>query len=69
MLHATLLCTDENCAETVEAWGELDALALVLCEGCDCLMQILAVSESDDMVHLPAPLAHLPVRVPHRRAA
>ena len=65
MMHATLLCTDEHCAETVEVWGELDALALVLCEGCDCVMQIIAVSESD----AAPPLVHLPVRVPQRRAA
>jgi hypothetical protein len=64
VLHATLICTDEDCAETVEVWGELDALALVLCEGCDCVMQIIAISESE-----PAPLVHLPVRVPQRRAA
>jgi hypothetical protein len=64
MLHATLICTDEDCAETVEVWGELDAMALVLCEGCDCLMQIIAVSESE-----PAPLVHLPLRVHQRRAA
>ncbi len=64
MMHATLLCTDEHCAETVEVWGELDALALALCEGCDCLMQIIKVSELE-----PAPLVHLPVRVPQRRAA
>ncbi len=64
MLHATLICTDDDCAETVEAWGDLDALALMLCDGCDCLMQIIAVSESE-----PAPLVHLPLRAPLRRAA
>jgi hypothetical protein len=64
MLHATLICTDEDCAETVEVWGELDALALVLCDGCDCLMQIIAVSEP-----APAPLVHLPLRASLRRAA
>ncbi len=80
MLHATLICTDEDCAETVEVWGELDAMALVLCDGCDCVMQIIAVSESDDMVRCSpdhrsgsappsAPLVHLPVRVAQRRAA
>jgi hypothetical protein len=64
MLYATLLCTDEDCAETVEVWGELDALTLVLCDGCDCLMQIIDVSESE-----PAPLVHLPLRAHQRRAA
>ena len=64
MLHATLICTDEDCAETVEAWGELHVLALMLCDGCDCLMQIIAVSESE-----PAPLVHLPLRADMRRAA
>lgn len=64
MLHATLICTDHDCAEILEAWGELDALALVLCDGCDCLMQIIAVSESE-----AAPLVHLPLRTHLRRAA
>ena len=53
----------------------------VLCEGCDCLMEIIAISESDEMVRcspdhrsgsappVPAPLVHLPLRAAHRRAA
>jgi hypothetical protein len=64
MLQATLICSDDECAETVEAWGDLDTLALMLCDGCDCLMQIIAVSEP-----APAPLVHLPLRASLRRAA
>ena len=64
MLHATLICSDDDCDQIVDAWGDLDALALMLCDGCDCLMQIIAVSES-----AAAPLVHLPLRAPLRRAA
>jgi hypothetical protein len=45
VLHAVLICSDEACAEEIEAYGtRLDELEALACE-CGCAMQILAVSE------------------------
>jgi hypothetical protein len=59
VFHALLICSDESCAEEVEAYGtrlgELEALA---CE-CGCAMQVIAVSELEFKRARPpaAPLA------------
>ena len=45
MLLATLICSDEECAEEFEAWGfpkDFDAMA---CE-CGCTLQTLSFSEA-----------------------
>ena len=47
MFHAILICTDEDCAVEVEAWGELEELDLLLCDGCDCVLQVLSLSEGE----------------------
>ena len=66
MFHAILICTDEDCAVEVEAWGELEELDLLVCDGCDCVLQILSLSES---APASAPLLQLPRRASLARAA
>jgi hypothetical protein len=45
ILHALLICTDEACAEEIEAYGtRLEEVEALACE-CGCAMQIIAVSE------------------------
>jgi hypothetical protein len=69
MFHAILICSDEECAVEVEAWGELEELDLLLCDGCDCVLQVLSLSEGESA---PAPVVELPRRAglaPRRRAA
>jgi hypothetical protein len=45
VFHALLICSDEGCAEEVEAYGtRLDELEALACE-CGCAMQIIAVSD------------------------
>jgi hypothetical protein len=63
MLYATLICTDSACAEELEAWGELDDFEALLCEGCGCVLQVIAVSE----VSSATTLTELPAREPHLR--
>jgi hypothetical protein len=46
MFHVSLICSDEGCAAEVQAWGELDAVELLVCDGCGCLLQVIAVSEA-----------------------
>ena len=66
MFHAILICSDEACAEEVDAWGELEELDLLVCEGCGCVLQVLSVSTP-----APAPTAvpQLRRRVELARAA
>ena len=42
-----LVCSDEACAEAVEAVGHLDELDMLLCE-CGCTLQIVAVWETHE---------------------
>jgi hypothetical protein len=45
VFHASLICTDEACAEEVEAYGmRLEELEAIACE-CGCALQLVAVSE------------------------
>jgi hypothetical protein len=60
MLYALLICTDEDCAEEFEAWGELEDFEHMVCEGCECTLQALAFSE----VSL-ATIVAFPRRTPH----
>jgi hypothetical protein len=59
MLYTVLICTDEACAEELEAWGEIADLEHLVCEGCGCLLQPIAYAETD-----PVRIVHLPRRVP-----
>jgi hypothetical protein len=58
VFHATLICTDEDCALVAEAWGELEELDRLLCDGCDCALQVIALAEVE-----PRPAV---VRLPRR---
>ena len=45
VFHALLICSDEACAEELEAYGtRLEELEALACE-CGCAMQVTAVSE------------------------
>jgi hypothetical protein len=43
MFLALLICSDEECTHAAEHVGSLEELDAVLCEDCDCLMQIVHV--------------------------
>jgi hypothetical protein len=66
MFHVSLICSDEGCAAEVQAWGSLVDVELLVCDGCGCLLQVVAVSEAAPQ---PAPVAHLRVRAKLPRAA
>lgn len=42
---AELICSDDDCAEAVEAVGDLRDLESLVCEGCDCTLQVLSIAE------------------------
>ena len=45
VFHALLICSDEACAEELEAYGmRLEELEAMACE-CGCALQLIAVSE------------------------
>jgi hypothetical protein len=46
MLHALLVCSDDDCTDTFEAWGTLDELETLACE-CGCALQVIAWSDAD----------------------
>ncbi len=48
MFTAILICSDVACDHTDEFVGTLEAMESVLCEGCACLMQVIAVEGSDE---------------------
>lgn len=48
VLIAELICSDEDCAVRVEAVVEsLDDLEALVCEGCECTLQTLSISEAE----------------------
>lgn len=64
MLFAILICSDEACAETVEAWGELEELDHLTCDGCECVLQALAFYQADPLTleRRPHRAAHVELR-------
>ncbi len=59
MLIAELLCSDEDCAVTVEVVVEsLEELDVLVCEHCECTLQTLSVS-SAAIAELKRPLVLL----------
>jgi hypothetical protein len=45
VFHALMICSDETCAEELEAYGmRLEELEAMACE-CGCALQLIAVSE------------------------
>ena len=48
MLICELVCSDEDCAVTVElVVDSLEELELLVCEECECSLQSLSVSEAE----------------------
>ena len=45
MVHARLICSDDDCDETFEAWGTLEELEALACD-CGCALEVLAVSDA-----------------------
>jgi hypothetical protein len=41
---AELICSDDDCAEAVEAVGHLRELESLVCEGCGCTLQVLSIA-------------------------
>ena len=59
VFHALLICTDEACAEELEAYGtRLEELEALACE-CGCALQVIAVSEIEFVRALPRPALEL----------
>ena len=44
MFRALLICSDDDCTETFEAWGTLEELEALACD-CGCALEILTVDE------------------------
>ena len=67
MLYAVLICSDETCAQEVEAWGEPKDFEQLACEGLRLDAPALSLDEA-----APAGVVHLHRRTPAfalRRAA
>jgi hypothetical protein len=47
MLHALLICSDDDCTDEFDAWGTLEELEALACE-CGCALALLSVSEAGD---------------------
>jgi hypothetical protein len=45
MLHALLICSDDDCTDEFEAWGTLEELEGLACE-CGCGLQLISVGEA-----------------------
>ena len=54
MLFAILVCSDDACDASYEAWGEADELEGLSCELCGCALAAVAFSDAsmnDDAPH------------------
>ena len=59
VFHALLICSDEACAEELEAFGmRLEELEALACE-CGCALQLIAVSEVRFERSTPPPVLEL----------
>ena len=56
MFLAELICSDEDCGAAIEAVGSADELELVVCDGCGCCMQVVAISAWEPAVLAVRPL-------------
>ena len=72
MFTALLTCSDERCDHADSFEGTLDDADHVLCDGCGCLMQVLAVEGAEQppavVLEFSAAAARRP-RQPALRAA
>jgi hypothetical protein len=58
---AELICSDDACAEAMEAIGHLRELESIVCE-CGCTMQVLSVADYAEIrVAARRPAADLPL--------
>jgi hypothetical protein len=46
MLHALLICSDDDCTDEFEAWGTIEELEALACD-CGCALQVISVSDAD----------------------
>jgi hypothetical protein len=54
MLYATLICSDPDCAEEFEAWGEPDDFEKLICD-CGCTLEAIAFCEAQPtLIRVPA---------------
>jgi hypothetical protein len=53
MLYAVLICSDEECAEEFEAWGDPADFEKLACE-CGCTLQAIAFCEAQSATIQPA---------------
>ena len=44
VFHALLICSDDACAEEVEAYGSLEELEALACD-CGCSLELLEISD------------------------
>jgi hypothetical protein len=59
MLYARLICSDVECAEEFEAWGEPGDFEALVCE-CGCTLQAIAFCEAQPAtIRLSAPVVEL----------
>ena len=47
MFYGLLICSDEECTETTEAWGTLEELEALACD-CGCSMHVWQVSDAGE---------------------
>ncbi len=60
VLHALLICCDDDCTEVFEAYGTLEELEALACD-CGCALHVLSVSEAGDAEPDGAPFDLIPV--------
>jgi hypothetical protein len=60
MLYAVLICSDPECAEEFEGWGEPGDLETMACD-CGCTLQAIAFCEVQEATIRPV-IPHLELR-------
>ena len=62
MFGVELTCSDEGCALLVAAVGpDLARLELLVCEECECTLQITAIWEAEEVRAAEPPVYELPL--------
>ncbi len=59
MFLAVLICSDGGCDAVIEAVGELQELEALVCDSCECTLQVVQLSEAV-LERLPARPEALP---------
>ena len=63
VIGATLICSDEACAEAIDVVATLEELDHLVCHGCECTLTVLAVWEVEDPMAACSVVALRPRRV------